>query len=215
MPSASPVRNIIFDLGGVLLKIDYDKTTEAFRKLGLERPEEAFTKYRQAALFQEFEKGTVSAASFIDRLRQEIPHASEANIKEAWCALLGDMPDLSLTILGKLKEKGYRIFLLSNTNAIHKDAFENHIEKAHGTEKFHGLFERIYYSHIMGMRKPDAHIFETVLGENELKAEETLFIDDTEEHIEGALKVGIRALHLQEMSELSSLLREAGLRIET
>lgn len=214
MPSVSSIRNIIFDLGGVLLEIDYDKTTEAFRKLGLKKPEEAFTKYRQAELFQEFEKGNISAASFINQLHREIPHTSEAKLTEAWCAMLGNMPNISLTILEKLKARGYRIFLLSNTNSIHKEAFEKHIRIEHGAEKFFAPFERVYYSHMMGMRKPDKIIFETVLTENNLKAEETLFIDDTEGHIAGALKVGIRGLHLKKMCDLPSLLREAGLQIE-
>lgn len=210
MTSYKNPRNIIFDLGGVLLNIDYRRTTEAFGKLGLAAPEEAFSKYRQASLFREFEKGTVSAQAFLQKLSEKIPDASSNDLKQAWCALLGHMPAASFKLLEKLRKGGYGTYLLSNTNEIHKEAFEKHIEEVYGIQKFLGLFDRVYYSHEMGIRKPDAAAFRTVLQENGLAAEETVFTDDTEEHVAAALGTGIRALHLKDITDLPAMLREAG-----
>lgn len=187
--------NIIFDLGGVLLNIEYDKTVKAFKALGLAEPEKAFTKTVQAGVFQNFEKGLLSPADFIDALSKHMPGASPEQITDAWNALLGDFPTERYSFL-KTLSKDFNLFVLSNTNAIHEKAFVNIIESAVGWANFESLFQGIAYSHELGMRKPEPEIFEEILKRFGLDKSETVFIDDTLMHVEAANKTGIKAFHL-------------------
>ncbi|MCA1764029.1 MAG: HAD family hydrolase [Cryomorphaceae bacterium] len=200
------IRNIIFDLGGVLLNIEYDRTVDAFKKLGLKEPEKAFTKEVQAGIFQKFEKGQISSREFVNVLSKHMLGASQAQIVDAWNALLGDFPIERYHFLSQLAEK-YQLFVLSNTNAIHETAFQKIIEKSVGWEKFKSLFAGIAYSHNLGERKPNPEIFLKVLSINEISADETIFIDDTKEHVESASKLGIKSLHLENESLQDCLTR--------
>ena len=124
--------------------------------------------------------------------------------------MLLDFPKERLDLLQKLKSK-YRLFLLSNTNEIHITEFEKSLHKTHGYKNLESFFEKVYYSCRVKMRKPNIDIFELVLHENDLNAEETLFIDDSPQHIEGALKTGIKAVLLNKNEEVESLLNDRGL----
>lgn len=189
------IKNIIFDLGGVLLNIDYKKTIEAFRELGMDDPELAFSKEVQADFFQKFEKGLISETVFVSEINKEFKDATPQEIIEVWCALLGDFPMQRFEYLKRLS-KNYRLFLLSNTNIIHLKAFEKIIDKAVGWSKFRSLFEGIGYSHELNMRKPDADIFMKMIDKYNMNPEETCFIDDTDVHVATANSVGITAFHL-------------------
>lgn len=203
---AQNIQNIIFDLGGVLLNIDYQATVLAFQKLGLENPLEAFTKEHQAALFQDFETGKISSEAFVDALQEKMPQASEEMIVHAWNAMLGDFPIKRFKFIQSLQGK-YRCFVLSNTNAIHQTAFEDIIEETVGWKAFEGLFDTIYYSHYLGMRKPDAEIFEEVLRRHHLVAAETCFIDDSIQHVKTAKTLGIQAIHLDGGQEIWDVIK--------
>ncbi|MCA1751691.1 MAG: HAD family hydrolase [Cryomorphaceae bacterium] len=203
------LKNIIFDLGGVLLDIDYDKTVEAFRSLGIPDPDQAFSKAHQARVFRAYEKGEITSASFLNHLMKAVPACTESDLTHAWCALLGPMREEKFRLLETLS-KSHRLFILSNTNNIHQKVFEAHIEGVYGMEKFRSLFEKIHYSHELGMRKPDTEIFETVLDIHKLAPKETLFIDDTEMHVDGARKTGLIAAHLSDGETLEEILKFAG-----
>lgn len=191
----SQIKNILFDLGGVLLNIDYLKTVNAFRKLGLDNPERAFTKEIQAEIFQRFECGQLSDYEFISALKQNIPGASELDITKAWNALLGDFPSYRYEMLTQLKDR-YRLGVLSNTNSIHERAFMKIIDNSVGWKNFKELFVGIGYSHILGERKPNAEAFIKCMKNLDFNPKHTLFIDDTEEHVLGARKAGLNAIHL-------------------
>ncbi|NEN24788.1 HAD family phosphatase [Cryomorpha ignava] len=199
------IKNIIFDLGGVLLNIDYDKTVEAFRALGMADPEQAFSKEVQAGFFQEFEKGFISETVFVSEINKEFKDASPQEIMDAWCALLGDFPNQRFEYLKKLS-KSYRLFLLSNTNIIHLKAFEKIIDKAIGWNNFLLLFEGIGYSHELNMRKPNADIFMKMMDKYNLQPAETCFIDDTDVHVATANSLGITAFHLTNGKEIWDIL---------
>ncbi len=201
------ITNIIFDLGGVLLNIDYHKTVEAFRSLGMVNPEKAFTKEIQAELFQKLEKGLISENEFIQELKKLFPNASEQEIVDAWCALLLDFPVKRYEFLKKLSGE-YRLFILSNTNIIHLIAFQKIIESSVGWEEFTSLFEGIGLSHELNSRKPDAVIFEKILKMYDLNPTKTIFIDDTPEHVEAARKLGIEAIHLKNGNEIWDILSD-------
>lgn len=204
------IRQIIFDLGGVLLDIDYAKTVEAFRILGIPDPEMAFSKAHQSMLFQKYEKGELTSKQFLDSLQLIMPDARRGDIVDAWNALLGSLPSRKWAILNELFRMGVRMFILSNTNALHQEVFEARVDKAYGWNRFAAMFEHIYYSHDMGMRKPDPLIFQKVADNHQLEYSATLFIDDTEEHVMGARKAGIKAHHLGDSENLRTVLVKYG-----
>lgn len=190
------IKNIVFDLGGVLLNIDYERTIDAFKKLGVKDFDSIFTQASQLKLFDSFDKGQISAGEFRDGLRSisGLP-AADQEIDNAWNAMLLDFPATRLALLEGVRKR-YRIFLLSNTNAIHYPAYSRALEEKYGFAELSSLFEKQYLSYRIGMRKPDREIFEFVLSDNGILPEETLFIDDTLQHVHGAEAAGIHAFHL-------------------
>jgi putative hydrolase of the HAD superfamily len=201
---ASAIKNIIFDWGGVIINIDYNATVDAFKKLNIPDFDEHYTQARQKDIFDKFEIGAISPTEFRNGLRHELGnHFSDDQIDTAWGAMLLDIPKARVELLLKLKEK-YRIFLLSNTNLIHEEQIVDTINQELGFE-FFSLFEKVYLSHRIGMRKPNAEIFEYVVKENKLLLTETLFIDDSEQHVDGASKIGLQAFYLQEGMETAEI----------
>jgi epoxide hydrolase-like predicted phosphatase len=195
--SFKDIKNIIFDFGEVVLNIDYDALVGAFRKLGIKNFDELFSKAKQSDLFDNFEKGLISEGDFVAALKKiSNMDLSTAQIIDAWNAILLDLPKERVELIKRLK-KNHRTFLLSNTNNTHIKKFESDIEKTIGLDYFYSAFDKVYYSSRMKMRKPDAEIFEFVLKENGLKPEETLFIDDSPQHIEGGKRLGINAILLE------------------
>lgn len=190
-------KNIIFDFGGVIININYQLTTKAFQKLGLENFDELFSKAKQSNLFDLYEKGSISSAEFRKRLNSFLNlKLSDTEIDAAWNAMLLDLPQDRLDLLKKLKQT-HRTFLLSNTNEIHIHTIWKTLKTEKGIDGMGDFFENVYLSYEMGMRKPDAEIFEKVLKENNLDPSETLFIDDSPQHIEGAKKLGIQTYWLE------------------
>ncbi len=198
-------KNIIFDLGVVILDVNYNLTAAAFKKLGLVDFDEHYSKIKQDNFFDRFETGHMSDEEFRDTVRKHIPHpVTDEQIDEAWNAMLLEVADETFELLENIgKQK--RIFLLSNTNSIHIKAFTKIIEKQYGFSKFESLFEKTYYSCNIGMRKPNAEIFDYVVKANNLNITETLFIDDSPQHVEGARKYGLTALHLHTGTNLKEL----------
>lgn len=191
------INAIIFDLGGVLININYLRTIEKFTALGAELFAAAYSQYNQQETFDAFETGKISVPEFRARVNQYCRTSlTDSQFDEAWNAMLLDLPMSRISQLRQLSQR-YRLFLLSNTNETHIAWFRNYLDTFYGYDSFTQLFERVYYSHQVGMRKPDREIFEFVLNENNLRGNETLFIDDSPQHIEGALKCGILAVHLQ------------------
>ncbi len=185
------IENIIFDLGGVILNIDYQLTENAFKSLGLKDFDSMYTQAAQSGLFDIYEKGDCSTPYFINALLDFLPPNTSANkVVAAWNAMILDFPIQNLELLQKLKSN-YRIFLLSNTNDIHLQAVNRALNKVSKEKNLDPFFEKTYYSFEMGMRKPDAEIFTKVCLENDLDLIKTLFIDDTERHILGAKSVGL------------------------
>ncbi len=189
------ITTIIFDWGGVITNILPKATINAFTELG----HKSFAKYFDAEfnddLFLRFEKGQVRDEEIYARLRSEIGKpVPKEKLKHALCAMLLDTPAIRLKILKKLNKK-FRLILLSNTNTIHSNYYNNYLLQKHKVD-FRGLFNKVYYSHELGMRKPDLEIYEYVLTDASLEGRETLFIDDTEINIRVARSMNIQCVHL-------------------
>jgi len=194
---------IIFDLGAVILNINYQNTIDAFTKLGVQNASTFYSKKVQTELFNQIESGEITAEEFLTALQRKTNKATINQVRDSWNALLLDMPNDRLELIKALKSK-YRIYLLSNTNSIHIDAFKKQLGIVKWQE-FSDLFDKMYLSHEVGMRKPNAEIFEHILAEQKLKAEEVFFIDDSPQHIEGAKKIGIQSHHLLDNEEITTL----------
>lgn len=189
--------NIIFDLGGVIINLSYQATIDKFSHICGKDMAKAYSQKAQVSVFDDLEVGKIDELAFYDGLRNYFDiQASNEALAEAWNAMLLDIPKGRIKLLQELKNAGKRLFLLSNTNAIHKPIFEKILQEATGMPNLEPLFEKTYYSHIVGDRKPHKSIFEHVLADSQLDPSETLFIEDSIQHIEGARKVGIHAFHL-------------------
>ena len=187
------LKNIIFDLGGVIIDLDYNRTASAFKQLGIADFDDIYSKAKQTTLFDDFEKGISTDNDFRNALKKYLPTTiTDAAIDHAWNAMLLDIPSHRVDFLKEVS-KHYRIFLLSNTNHIHVLSFTAYADKKFGAGVFENIFEKHYYSCEMRMRKPDAEIFEKVIDQNKLNKSETLFIDDSIQHIHGAEKIGMKA----------------------
>lgn len=199
---------IIFDLGGVLMNLSYQKTAAAFRALGLKDFDSIYSQAQQSGLFDAFETGKLGPTEFRKSLREWLdPEIRDDQIDRAWNAMLLGMPADRINLLHSLKDR-YRIFLLSNTNEIHLSAVFEMMRADHGFPDLSHLMEKQYYSCRMGMRKPEGEIFRHVIEEQGLNAGEVLFIDDSIQHIEGARSIGLRVHHLKAGEELTACFDE-------
>lgn len=185
------IENIIFDLGGVLIDIDYGATILAFEELGATNFQSSYSQLNQTSLFDEYEKGLISSQHFINKLMEHLPKGITPNqIVAAWNAMLGKFPLKKIELIKKLG-LSYRIFLLSNTNALHMSIVKKAWKEV-SENQMNDLFEKVYVSFEIGKRKPDIDIFNWVCQQNGLSAEKTLFIDDSSQHIIGAKKAGLQ-----------------------
>ncbi|WP_155182098.1 HAD family hydrolase [Fulvivirga lutimaris] len=193
--SQGKFKNLIFDLGGVIINLDTSLTIKAFAKLSGRSLEEVITFSEEEPSFHLYEKGQITDADFRTAIRALTSKQLDDNsIDEAWNAMILDLPIERIKLLRSLKER-HNIYLLSNTNSIHMECV-NDVRKKAGIESFDQLFHYDYYSHIMRKRKPDADIFEQVLQENNLDPKQTLFLDDNYDNINGASNLGINTLHV-------------------
>jgi glucose-1-phosphatase len=201
------IKNIIFDLGGVVINLAPKLTLEKFRKLGLSNIEDYYTQFRQTGLFDNLDKGRISNDEFIERLSELFPEppAKEA-VLDAWNTMILNFPEANAELLLKLKTR-YNTFLLSNTNEIHLTYYFNELKNTYGVMDMSSFVHKEYYSCRINMRKPDQEIFEHVIRDNQLNPAETLFIDDTLQHVEGARKTGLIAHHLVESDGILGLLK--------
>ena len=187
------IKNIIFDYGNVIFGLDFVKGKQAWIELGVANPDEFYGHKVQDPIFNDFETGAISADEFRSNIRKKLenPLLTDAQIDNAWNSLLVGIAPGNNELVLKVKQK-YRTFLLSNINEIHYDFIHKYLKSEFGFENNEHLFEKTYYSHLVGKRKPEISIFQQVLNENNLNPAETLFIDDSPQHIAGAQKLGIQ-----------------------
>jgi len=206
------IKNIIFDYGNVIFLIDFKRTQHTFTELGIENVERFFAHTGHDPVFDEFEKGIITASEFRDGIRRitSKPELTDEQIDNAWNTLLIGVPPINHHILLRAKER-YRTFLLSNNNEIHYRWIMNYLQSEYKIRSNEIFFEKDYYSHLMKMRKPDRDIFEFTLSENNLAPEETLFIDDSPQHIKTAKLLGLQTHLLTAPETLESFMYSSGL----
>lgn len=184
------INTIIFDFGDIFINLDKKATIDGLKKLGLEEWNADLDH-----LNIQFEKGNISKDEFLGGFQKQLPNASIDEILEAWNAILTDFPLYRLEFLQMLSKK-YRLFLLSNTDSIHINTFEQRVGTSFYSD-FYQCFEKVYFSFEIGMRKPDSEIYLTLLNKHELQPKRTLFIDDKKENTDAAQALGIHVWNLQ------------------
>ena len=199
------IENIIFDFGGVFLDIDYSRTRKAFENLGIVHFEEMYSQADAGKLFQKLEKGDISVEQFYLELNSTTGlNLSTREIDLAWNAMLLQYRESSIEYLEKLSQR-YELYLFSNTNFIHMNAFRKLFREEHDGASFDDYFTRTFYSCEMGMRKPDAESFQFILDELKIDAKKTLFIDDSIQNINAAKEVGLEVIYLAGGAKIEDL----------
>ena len=199
------IKNIILDLGNVLLDIDYNKTIEAFEALGFKNFKNNFSAYKMDTLFEDIETGKISEATFYESIKAMSQNpVSTLQIKTAWNALLLNFRIESLNYLEQISAK-YNLYLLSNTNSIHLAACKEIFKNDTGKSSLDAYFIKAYYSNLIELRKPDKEVYAFILKDAGLVAAETLFIDDLANNIEGAKKLGINTHRLMPHERIEQL----------
>jgi putative hydrolase of the HAD superfamily len=192
------IKNIIFDLGGVILDIDLAKGIEAMKKLGIRDFKSGAHKLNLMEPFLEYEKGLITDDEFLEKLKKESElDFSNEDFIAAWNKIIVGFQKEPVDLIDKLNRSDrFRTFLLSNTNALHKELYTSILNEQYSIAGLEDLFEKAYFSHEIYMRKPDAEIYHYVLKDAAVNPEETLFIDDSEANINTAGLLGMETYHL-------------------
>ncbi len=198
---------IIFDLGGVILNLNYDLTVIEFDKKiqNLDR-RFFFGKKDQHPFFSDYEIGKTKTSFFIEEFNKFYQKSfTESEFEVLWNAMILDLPIERISLIRRLRQKSKKVFLLSNINELHEHAVEKRFRELGEKNNFLKEFDKGYYSHKIGLRKPNREIFEFVIDQHSLQPNKTLFIDDSAHHVEGARSVGINSIHLDNGRQIESL----------
>jgi len=196
-------KNIIFDLGVVVLNIDYNGPAKVLKHMGVENFDEYYSKAKQNSLFDNFEKGFISPDEFRKSLKENLGlKLSNSKIDSIWNAMILDFPKKRIELLIALK-KHYKTYLLSNTNKIHYSCYTRQLK--HDGLSWKDLFHKTFYSFKMGLRKPDHLIYKQALNDAQITASESLFIDDLLINIEAAKACGLKTIWLKEGMEITDI----------
>jgi glucose-1-phosphatase len=201
------IKNIIFDLGGVLLNIDPKKTIEAFGQLGMEKliGDKGLTYDHD--IFYLMEQGKITPEEFRNGVRELLPgKVTDDEIDTAWTAMLIDFPKVRVGLVQKLRNE-FKIYLFSNTNAIHVAKYQDIFRKQHGFE-VSSLFDTDFHSNEIGFRKPTPESFQEIIRLSEINPEESLFIDDSLQNVEGAIACGLKGYWLEPGQKIEEIFQK-------
>lgn len=206
-------KNIVFDLGGILLDIYPQRTFEAFAELGTDRAILSETYTLANSTIMSYEKGLITTEALFNYIAELLPQqikempadALQEHLIYAWCALIGELPLYKWQRLTLLRKQGYKLFLLSNTNALHWKQISHNIEQIDG-RKVEEYFDKIFLSYEMHRCKPDKEIFLQMMHEAEIEASDTLFFDDSADNCAAAESTGIKAVLVERNSQWGDIL---------
>ncbi len=201
------IDTIVFDYGAVIFQIDHSLTVNAFRDLGISGDDAFFGHLQQNPLFDQFEMGLISPDNFRDSIRKILAkELDDESIDAAWNKMLLGLPGKNLEVLLACKQR-YRTFLLSNNNEIHYNWIDQYLQNTYGIQgMMRDYFEKDYYSHLMGMRKPNKDIFEFIIHEQQINPAHTLFIDDSPQHLATAEILGFQTRLMKKEDILSEVI---------
>ena len=198
------IKNIVFDLGGVLLDLDFKAAINGLQKAGFANVKEQLQTFDREGIFQKFELGEITAVEFRTAIRENsILTLTDEEVDALWNAMLLEVPREKLELILDLRGK-YMVYLLSNTNTIHWDYACKNAFNYRGF-RVKDYFEETFLSYEMHLAKPDKAIFEKMLQDANLLPEETLFIDDSEANCQAAASLGIQVHHYRIGDDLKEI----------
>jgi putative hydrolase of the HAD superfamily len=191
------IKNIVFDLGGVIIDLDGEESIRRFKEIGITNAGEWLDPYEQKGVFLELENGKIDVATFCNQLRAYSgKDLSFEEIIWAWLGFVVDVPLYKLDYLLKLREK-YNVYLLSNTNPIIQEQWARTSKFSEAGRPINDYFDKMYASYEVGITKPNRGIFEYMLGDSGMNPLETLFIDDGVKNIEAGISFGMHTYQPQ------------------
>ena len=202
------IKNIIFDLGGVIITLDQPEAIRRFKALGLANAEQQLNAYTQGGIFGELEEGKISAETFRQELSRQVGHElTYDECRHAWLGYAREVPQRNLDVLRKLRSEGYRLILLSNTNPymmswVRSPEFDGH---GHSIDDY---MDAVYCSYLLGVMKPSEEFFHQVLMRERIMASETLFLDDGSRNVAVASQMGIRTFRPENGEDWTSEIYE-------
>lgn len=201
------IKNIVFDLGGVLLNIAPKKTIEAFGHLGMEQLMSDKGLSYDHEIFYLMEQGNITPEEFRNGIRELLPQkVSNEQIDSAWTAMLIDFPRIRVDLLQNLRDE-FGIYLFSNTNAIHVNKYHFIFRNQHGFEVT-SLFDKVFHSNEIGFRKPTPESYNEIIRLSGITPGETLFIDDSLANVEGAMACGLKGYWLKEGQRVEAIFKK-------
>lgn len=209
MKNAIDADFLIFDLGNVIIDIDYHTSLQLIRNQVSELIQDKVTGFYQTAFHKDYEKGLIDSPTFRDSVRGYFEQEWEdQKVDELWNSLLVTIPANRLELISNLKNK-YQIGVLSNTNQIHIEGVDLILKRDHGIESLNQLFHRVFLSHEMGLSKPSPEIYEKMVSELGTTPDRVVFFDDLEANVKGAASVGIHAVHVTGPEVIFDYLKDA------
>lgn len=202
------IKNLLFDLGGVIMDIRRENAVRALEDLGMADAGSFLGEYAQKGPFLMLENGSMLPAEFRDTIRRYIPHqVSDGEIDRAFCRFLIGIPEHRLDSLTALRKSGYRVYMLSNTNPIMWDSViaDEFRKQGHDMDYY---FDGEVTSFAARSCKPDRRIFDTAVSRFGIRPEETLFLDDSQANIDAAKTLGFNAALVAPGSEFIDIIRE-------
>ena len=202
------IKNLIFDLGGVIITLAPEEALRRFKSLGLENAEEQMDIYTQTGIFGQLEEGKRSAETFREELSRQVGReVTYDECRHAWLGYVKEVPQRNLDVLQRLRSEGYRLILLSNTNPfmmswVRSPEFDGH---GHSIDYY---MDACYLSYQLGVMKPSTQFFHEVLMTEKIMASETLFIDDGPRNVATASQMGIRTYCPQNGSDWTTTIYE-------
>ena len=204
------IKNIIFDFGGVLYDIRYQNIPEAFERCGLPDFEQIYSKQHQNDVMDQYEEGLISTEEFRAYIRSlSGGKLTDQQIDDCWNSIMINFPEKHESML-RCVSQHYNLYLFSNTNQLNYEQFRAEMRLQFGFDLFDRYFKKCYFSQLMHIRKPKEEGFRLIIAENHLNPEETLFIDDSPQHLIGAQACGLQTLHLKDGMDVSELFLENG-----
>ena len=195
------MKNILFDLGGVVIDIDINKTLNKLSQL-LDNKVDDYKELMNNPIFKKYEIGQISSDEFLNELHKLSDFkASKDNFADAWNSMIIKVPTNRIKLIEEIR-KNKKLYVLSNTNELHVNHFNKMIP---GYDNLDKLFEKVYYSHEIGYRKPKKESFEYIINDSKIIANETLFLDDNEDNIITAKNLGFKTYQIKDDEDLANL----------
>ena len=201
MPEFSNLSYFIFDLGGVIIDLDVNATYNAFSEISGKPLGQVKELAASAEFFKKYEKGEIDDPTFRAHLREELEFTgNEALLDEAWNAMLGPVAKERFIKLEELSNS-YDLFVMSNTNEIHTRRFLKMAEYSSPDKAFHDYFNQVYLSQEVGARKPELEAWQVILNDHQLEPSKGLFIDDNQNNVEAASRLGLQVYHNKNVND--------------